>query len=187
MSPSISCLGPDLVTLFILRSFAVRALLASLPLAALPAMAQDLVPFRSAIPGVLDPLTGYFIPRAVEPMSAPASQTRAGQFNVVATIALQPSIDRTAPITCYFQLQHSGFAYSQEVGRVRGVRNGNTGTCQIAIPYNWVQVNPTVQVRLLYSISAGTYDIRHREASGNRGLPLPAPGAVTPISLAIRL
>lgn len=156
-------------------------------LAAAPSRAQGREPHLPPIPGALDPATGFFMPKAAEMDGTRASQSRTGQFNVVATITLQPSIDPKAPITCYFQFQHSGYAYSQEVGRVRGVRAGNTGTCQIAIPYNWVQVNPAVQVRLLYSISAGSYEVRHREASGNRGLPLPAHNAVTPISLAIRL
>lgn len=148
---------------------------------------RDGDPVASPIPGALDPTTGFFMPRAAESEAAAAGQTRAGQFIVVARIALQPSIDPKAPITCYFQLQHSGYAYSQEVGRVRGARSGNIGTCQIVIPYNWVQVNPSVQVRFVYSISAGAFDVRHRESSGNRGLPLPAHNAVTDVSLSVRL
>lgn len=144
-------------------------------------------PAFSPIEGALDPRTGLFLPKAVETDAARASQSRTGQFNVTVRIALQAAIDPKSPITCYIQFQHSGVAYSQEVGRVRGRRVGNTGICQIAMPYTWAQVDPNVQVRMLYSISAGDYDVRQREASGNRGMALPAPNATTDVVLYIRL
>jgi hypothetical protein len=166
------------------------------------AMAQSAAGGNAARPlgvaGYLNTTTGVFTPiaRRVDAGVTPLAATAvSGTLKFVMTITLKSGVSADSPIVCtgFASVRDSDFSSEvsyNETKAIVAIRNGNSATCSVAIPYSWSLPNAAgSSVSLSYSVSAGSETgttLRHHMGTLD-SISVPATGTTTTRNLAVTL
>lgn len=138
------------------------------------------------------------------PTATSTPVVQSGILQLKVTITIVSAIPTTTPILCQFSPSVSGqnsttseMDWYQETGSVLATRTGNTATCTVRIPYTWTlhaasadMVTPAFTVTATDTTGVGRTSGTYGFAMGlatNGAFPLPANGATTALTRAIRL